>query len=92
MTVNTKPVIILRKMAETVPYLIPWLEDLAQDTKQFDKRGRGVSGNYLYKLIYYNREPKPGGRVEEILIKLLQSLKQKSPLEEGKKEKARVGR
>ena len=91
MTVNTKPVIILRKMAETVPYVTPWIEELAQDTKQFDRRGRGISGNYLYKLIYYNREPKSGGRVEEILIKLLQSLKQKSPIENRKREKVRQG-
>jgi len=87
MTLNTKPILILKKMAETVPYVTTWLDQLSEDSKRFDRRGRGISGNYLYKIIFYNRNPRPGGRIDEILIKLLQSLKQKSPIEDGKKEK-----
>jgi len=94
MTLVGTPAQTLRQIVRTyqIPWLHNWFRILKKDSIPFDPRGRGLSISILYKIVEYEHDPPPDGRVDKILRQLLESLKQKYPLNDGKKDKEEVRR
>jgi len=87
MTSPDNPAETLRKIVKYhhIPILI-----LVRDSRQIDPQGRGISHTKFYEMIEYAFAPKPGGRVEDVLKRIIAELKQKYPIDEITKDDVKV--
>jgi hypothetical protein len=54
------------------------IQSISADSRKFDPTGTGITREHLAKVIHYGFNPRPEGRVNQIIVQLVQSLKIRS--------------